>query len=74
MTPNTSSILSDAAPSWGASCTVAEKLAKPAPLPYKKTQNAHVDPTDCRAAPHRAALERLEPCEAKVSRTVLRGV
>jgi hypothetical protein len=38
-----------------------------------KAQDADVTPTDCRDALAGASLEGLEPCEGKLSRTVLRG-
>ena len=72
MTLFTPSILSSAAVLRGAPCS-AEGLVKSFPQTYKGSKMLTFIPTIAGMPLTGASLERLEPCEAKVSRTVLRG-
>ena len=72
MTLFTPSILSDAAALRGAPCR-AEGLVKSFPQQYKRLRMLTLF-QNIAGTPHAGAyLERLEPCEGKLSRTVLRG-
>ena len=70
LTPN---ILSDAATLRGGPCH-AEGLVKAVPQAYKELKIYMLIQKVAGMPRTGASLERLEPCEGKLSRTVLRGV
>src|SRR5439155_19784711 len=73
MTLSTPSILSNAAVSRGGPCH-AEGLVKSFPQAYKGLRMLTLIQTISGMPRTGASLERLEPCEGKLSCTVLRGV
>jgi hypothetical protein len=66
-------ILRNAARSSGASFLPGEKLAKPVLWQYRKLKMPTFIHTIAGTPRTGVFLERLEPCEGKLSRTVLRG-
>ena len=72
MTLFTPSILSDAAALRGEPCPAGE-LVKLFPQEYKGIKMLALFQTIAGMSRTGASLERLEPCEGKLSRTVLRG-
>ena len=73
MTVVTPSILSDAAALRGGCCTEVEKLFKSAPPRYEMLKMQTFIQTNAGTLLTGVSLERFEPCEGKLSRTVLRG-
>ena len=66
--------MSDAAPGRGRCSVRGEKLAKPVLPGYRKLMMLTFIQQIAEMPRRGASLERLELCEAKISRTVFRGV